>query len=166
MGESETAPPFYAAVPHFWTFGAPPPRTNGHVAWTHGGVLKKALVNLQFCMWAWGSWRETSVHTPYAGAPTLWWPKRPFLPNSGRFPEILLVLRHTECGLLFLFRIHQPHAELDIDGSFFQDSSVGPSYVAIRTGWWRPDHPKIADGCVKKGGGFSLSPQNTYFIFI
>ena len=48
------------------------------------------------------------------------------------------------------------NAELDIVMSVFENSSVGPSYAAFRTGRFRRDCPKLGNDYVRKGGNFHL----------
>ena len=58
------------------------------------------------------------------------------------------------------------NAELDIVMSFFENSSVGPSYAAFRTGRIRRDRPKLGNDYVKKGAICACPPKYLlYFYF-
>ena len=126
--------PFYAAVPCFLVFGVPLPCTSGHIAQPHGRILKNPRMSSS----ALGLGILEKSQEPQQCTDQ----KQPFLPNSGRFPAISLGLHHTERGLDFFFLAsHRSHA-VEILRGFFQNSYVGPSYVATRMGRWRPDRPK------------------------
>ena len=56
----------------------------------------------------------------------------------------------------------EPDAQLDI--SFFQNASVGPSTVSIFVGWWRPGHQKMGNRYVKKRGTFHLHPKHLLYL--
>ena len=59
-----------------------------------------------------------------------------------------------------------PNAELDFVVSFFENSSVGPRYVAFRTGRFRRNCPKLGNDYVRKGGNFHFHPKiSTLFLF-
>ena len=160
-GASENCPPppLYVVVPSFGMIWASAFRTDSHSAWPHGGVLKKSsqisgsasdLMNpdekgpltlrttesQRYC------WKTSRVE------------KRSFL------VVVRLGVRGTERGSSFLFRIPRPDAELEIYVGFFQKFSVWPSTAATFTGRWRPNRPKIGNGCVKKKGRqFHLPPK-------
>ena len=156
-------PLFGAPVPRFWTFGVPPPRTNGPVARPHGGILKKPTSG-------------SSSACGLGDREKKWYPTlrmtepQPCNGQNGRFCPTRDVFQQYRWGSVirrsvgchFSSGSPRPHAELELEVGFFQNSSVGASYGAIRTGRWRPDRLEIGNDYVKKGG-FSLSPQNIHF---
>ena len=54
--------------------------------------------------------------------------------------------------------------KLEIYVSFFQNPSVGASYLTIFAGRRRPERPKAGNGCVKNGGNFNFPQKYPPFL--
>ena len=98
--------PTYAAVPQFWMCRAPPPRTNSHIARPHKWILKiPQSIFCSACGLGDHARKDNSAHLQRS--PINIAGKWPFLPNSGRFPAILLGIRCKPAELSFICRIPQ-----------------------------------------------------------
>ena len=140
-------------------------RTESDVARPHGRILKNLTYKSSSALGLVDP-EEKKNSRCFWRRPKFISKKVPFLPNLARFWKKPWGAVKNSVRLFFSSGTPSRNAELDLYVSFFQNSYVGLSYAAFRTGRFRRDCPELGNDYVRKGGNFHLSPKMpTFFIW-